>query len=61
MAGTWANLLSSRSTVPSLFRLRLLSTSEQREPACTEIPAQRHHRRSCSQGQRGTMADGHAV
>src|SRR5260370_5678998 len=32
-------------SVPSLFRLTLISTTKRREPTLNEIPAQRHSRR----------------
>jgi hypothetical protein len=46
MAGAQANMLSNGSSVPPLFRLTLISITKQREPMRTEIPAQRHDRRS---------------
>jgi hypothetical protein len=40
------------SPVPSLFRLTLISTAKRCEPTRSEIPAQRHDRRSCNQHQK---------
>lgn len=39
-------------SVPSLFRLTLITTTKQREPTINEIPAQRHSRRYHHQDQK---------
>ena len=39
-------------SVPSLFRLTLISATRQREPTINEIPAQRHSRRYCYRHQK---------
>lgn len=41
-----------RLSVPFLFRQTLISTAKRHKPARTEIPAQRHGRRSRDRGQK---------